>query len=214
MDVDNENREKELIQKVKTANRQFLKATGNSTRAFIELGQHLNDLKEERKTRKTKQSWTKYIEEEMPWLNKRRAQRAMKAAKAIDIESCPGLATLSQRKISALASIAKDKPVVEMLSENNIDCDFSLKDQKEVKDFEGDIDNLVNKLREEKKGQKKPLYILKRLPKSVESLQRNFSEIADNQDLRDQLKEINLNEIEVQLSSLLLKIREVIQASE
>ena len=214
MDVNNEKRETELIRQIKTANRQFLKATGSTTEAFIELGQHLNALKEERKNRKTKRQWKKYIREEMQWLNMRRAQRAMKAAKVTDLESCPGLAALSQRKLSALASIAKDKPVVEMLSENNIDCDFSLKDQKEVKDFEGDIDKLLKRLRTKTTAERNPFKIVKRLPKSVESLQRNFSEITENQDLRDQLKEINLNEIEVQLSSILLKIKEFMQASE
>jgi hypothetical protein len=41
------NRKQELVDEVRGANQRLLEATGNSSRAFIELGQYLNRLKEE-----------------------------------------------------------------------------------------------------------------------------------------------------------------------
>ena len=47
------NPQKKLLDQVKIANQRLLSATGDSTRAIIELGQHLNDLKKEMKYRKS-----------------------------------------------------------------------------------------------------------------------------------------------------------------
>ena len=70
----------------------------------------------------------------------------MAAGKVVDLENCPGLAVFSQRKLSALTSVAKGRPLAEILSAHNIDCDFSLEDQGEIKNFEEEIDKLIKDL--------------------------------------------------------------------
>jgi hypothetical protein len=47
MTSDKMNREQELVDEVKKANQRLLESTGKSSRAFVELGQYLNLLKEE-----------------------------------------------------------------------------------------------------------------------------------------------------------------------
>ena len=111
MAEDETNREQELIEQAKSANARFLEAVGDSTRALIELGNCLIELMEANKTLKNG-SWKKYREKKMPWLNKKRDQRARKVAPEVDLGKHPALGFLSQRKLLQLAAIRMWPPVI------------------------------------------------------------------------------------------------------
>ena len=207
MNENEKSREKKLVDQVRIANQRLLQTTRNAARAFIELGQHLNDLKEEIKCKK-KGRWTKYCDEEMPWLNLRRAQRAMKVAKLVDLEKIPGAENFSQRNLLQLASFSGDGTLAKKLEDNGIDCNFSVKEQDKTKDFEEKVDKLIKDLRKKRNGKKPDLNKL--LSKSVGNLEQKVNEIA-KAGTHAQLRETDLKEIKIQLSSILHKINEFMQ---
>jgi len=214
MKIVNSNTESELIEKAKHAHEEFLNANGNSTKAFIDLGKALILLKD---SAGPKRNWTKYRERDLPWLDKKRDERARKIADKVDLDRNPALAYLSQRTLLKLASLTGDESLFDILRTNNIDCAFPDGDQERLKEMEEKIDNFIksqNAVNQEEGGNVNAKGIVKRFSRSVTELSRIFNEIVGVEELRDELRKVDLEEIEGSLSTVLHQLREIMQASD
>jgi hypothetical protein len=165
--------------------------------------------------RKKGKGWISYLQEEIPELNIRRAQRAMKVAKMVDPDKHPELTILSQRKLSSLVLAIGKKSLDEELAGHNITNDFPLNDQTAARDFEKGIEKLIKELRKEADS-KIPNFV-RDFSRSVDRLQRSFEELSEDREFLKPLSELNLKDVESKLSTILHKIREareLMQASE
>jgi hypothetical protein len=162
--------------------------------------------------RKKGKGWISYLQKEIPDLNIRRAQRAMKVANVFDPDKHPGLTILSQRQLSGLASAIGDKSLDEALAKRDISCDFPLNSQSDAKKFEEKVKSLIKDLRKE--ADSKNQNFAKAFSGSVDRLVRSFENLSKDGEFPKPLTELNLKDVESKLSTILHKIREVIQASE
>jgi hypothetical protein len=199
-------REKELLAQAKSANRKNLKATKNSTESTHAFGLILVALQQETGNEE-KGKWFKYLRDNLPDVDGKRAQRAMKLARQIDLETCPGLAFLSQNKLLKLASLTKGDSLADTLNENGIDCDVSLKDGGKLKGFKGEIDGLIKTLTKEKAKAKDPL---ESFFNSVTNLEESFHAITENEALPPEVDILKLKEVGQTLTTILRELQGLI----
>ena len=133
-------------------------------------------------------------------------------AEKVDIESAPGLAFISQRKLLQLVSLLGDKPLVDVLQQRKIDCNLTDKDQDKIPILKDKITSLIESLQKKKQeGRKKDPSTL--LENAVNSLKQRFDDIENDSNCSNQLTTSTLEGIKEKLNRMLDKLEEMIQAS-
>jgi hypothetical protein len=199
-------KEEDLHNQVNECQEQFLDATGNKIIQLFKLGASLCDLQIETKLKG--KGWLKYLADNLPDIDQKRAQRAMRLSGKIDLSLCPGLAFLSQRKLLSLASLIDVKDIVKWLHERNIDYKFTAKDSRKCNDFQKAIDSILKEIRKPSKPN-----LSKRFLKSVGVVERLFGELSSSNNIQQQVYISELKKSEKQLSEVLYKLRNAIETN-
>ena len=196
--------DEELLQEIAEANQRSLEAEDNAIREFINLGTLLNKLKNDfdKKSKGEKQKWEDYLKEKAH-IHIRRAQRAMRLARSIDLEKFPALAYISQSQLSRLVSLSKKRSVAETLKNGEIDCNIQPENQDCIAYFEKEIDNLIVDLMGQKTDGPE------RVLKSLGRFQKRVRKIIDDESIRSQFDKAKVEEIEQALTDILDRFRKM-----
>ena len=196
--------DKELLEKIAKANQKSLEMEENAIREFIRLGKLLNKLKlnfeEENKGNKVNEKWGTYLNKHLPYLHIKRAERAMRLARSINLKKLPALACISQRKLSRIVSLSKQS-VADTLKEEGIDSNIQLDNQEEVTAFQEKMTKLIKR-----HERKEPLKLLER---TLDTLKNKIDEIINDKPTNKQFNNANLEEIEQALTDILERFRKM-----
>ena len=146
-------------------------------------------------------------------MNIRTAQRWMKLAKAVDIESQPSLAYAGQTRLLTLANLAKrnKSEVHAFLKDNGVSLDFKKKKKADVRKFRDEIDALTKKQSQgPQKGAKTTANnIINRLLKTAKELSQMLDDTADDEEVTESVDKKTLENSIDEFEELLEQLKQL-----
>lgn len=177
----------------------------------IQIGQMFIALKQV--VRKKGKTWNAHVEKKFPYMNIRTVQRWMKLAKAVDVESHPGLAYAGQTRLLTLANLAKREgsEIHAFLKDSEIDLDFNTKNRKEVGNFRDKIDALIKEQNPSPKKRAKTSAnaLINRLLKAAKELTRKLDDTVDGEEDTEAVDKKTLENSIEEVEELLEQLKKI-----
>lgn len=184
-----------IIKEIKNAHSECRKVENQGTKNFIKLGRLLLNLKKEVK-RTTGGRWEKYLQQHVPTLSIRSAQKYMKIASKVGPDKYPVLAELGVVRLYSLAELCKDLSIPEFLEKNEIGLD--VEGSLPVQIFKDRVTQLIKRLKSSR-GDRDPIA---QFAKSVRKIEKQSESIMDDKSLLLKMDISEVDKLEAALSKL------------